>query len=147
LCKLLLIEMENKNFRFALGQIKTDQFAIIESAYKANEDVNLKIGLQYGSNKDEKLLSVKVSVQFEQYTIPFIIMEATCFFHIEPSDWELLIVENGLLIPKVFITHLPLLTIGTVRGILHAKTEGTNFNGFVLPTVNVTELVTTDISL
>lgn len=139
--------MENKNFRFALGQIKTDQFAIIENAFKTNEDVNLKIGLQFGSNKNDKLLSVKVSVQFEQNSVPFIIMEASCFFHIEPTDWEMLIVENGLLIPKVFITHLTLLTVGTLRGVLHAKTEGTNFNGFVLPTVNVTELVTTDISL
>jgi len=74
-------------------------------------------------------------------------VEATCIFHIEPSDWEMLIIEKGLLIPKVFITHLTLLTIGTVRGILHAKTEGTNFNGFLLPTVNVTELVTADIRL
>ncbi len=139
--------MENKNFRFALGKIKTDQFAIIENAYKANENVNFKIGLQFGANKDNKLLSVKVSVQFEQNTIPFIIMEASCYFHVEPSDWEMLIEDNGLLIPKGFITHLSVLTVGTVRGILHAKTEGTNFNGFVLPTVNITELVTTDISL
>jgi len=39
------------------------------------------------------------------------------------------------------------LTVGTVRGILHTKTEGTNFNGFVIPTINVTELVTSDVRM
>ena len=33
------------------------------------------------------------------------------------------------------------MTIGTTRGILHAKTEGTCFNKYVLPTINVTEII------
>jgi hypothetical protein len=37
-----------------------------------------------------------------------------------------------------------MLTIGTSRGILHAKTEGTEFNKFILPTINVNQLVEKD---
>ena len=43
------------------------------------------------------------------------------------------------------MTHLIVLTIGTVRGILHAKTEGTKYNSYILPTINVAELIKTDI--
>ena len=141
--------MENKNeaIKFALTKINTDQFAIIENAFKQGDDVNVKIGLQFGANKENRILSVKVSIQFEQRELPFLIIEASCAFSIEPTDWNKLVQKNNIIVPKRVMTHFAVLTVGTVRGILHAKTEGTNYNGFVIPTVNVTELITTDIRL
>lgn len=38
-----------------------------------------------------------------------------------------------------------MLTIGTARGVLHSKTENTTFNQFLLPTLNVNELVQKDV--
>ena len=38
-----------------------------------------------------------------------------------------------------------MLTIGTTRGVLHSKTENTPFNSFLLPTLNVNELVKKDV--
>lgn len=141
------MESNNQNVRFSLAKISTDQFAIIPNLYKMGEVVNLKTGLQFGANKESKLISVKASFQFEQKAIPFLIIEASCFFKIEPNDWNTFVQEAEIVVPKSIITHLTVLTVGTVRGILHAKTEGTNFNGFVIPTVNVTELVTGDIRM
>jgi hypothetical protein len=138
---------ENKSVKFALIKINTDQFAIIESAYKKDNEVNLKIGLQFGANRENKIISVKVSIQFEQEDIPFLIIEASCFFGIEPTDWDTFIQETAIVVPKSVITHFCVLTVGTVRGILHSKTEGTNYNGFVVPTINVTELVKDDIRM
>jgi hypothetical protein len=37
-----------------------------------------------------------------------------------------------------------MITVGTARGVLHAKTEGTTLNKFFIPTVNVVEMVTDD---
>jgi hypothetical protein len=34
-----------------------------------------------------------------------------------------------------------MLTIGTTRGVLHAKTEHTLFNQYLLPTINVNDIV------
>ncbi|MEK7719911.1 MAG: hypothetical protein AAB347_09930 [Bacteroidota bacterium] len=139
--------MENKNIRFSLAKISTDQFAIIPGSFKIGEAVNLKTSLQFGSDKENKLISIKASFQFEQQTIPFLIIEASCFFMIEPNDWNTFILESEVIVPKSIITHFVMLAVGTVRGILHAKTEGTNFNGFVIPTINVTELVAGDIRM
>ncbi|MBA4408325.1 MAG: hypothetical protein Q8S54_14210 [Bacteroidota bacterium] len=141
------MESNNQNVRFSLAKISTDQFAIIPASFKIGEIVNLKTSLQFGSNKESKLISVKASFQFEQQLIPFLIIEASCFFNIEPNDWNTFVQEAEIVVPKSIITHLTVLTVGTVRGILHAKTEGTNFNGFVIPTINVTELVTGDIRM
>jgi len=139
--------METKNIRFSLAKISSDQFAIIASAFKNGEEVNLKTGLQFGADKENKFISVKASFQFEQLAVPFIIIEASCFFKIEPNDWNSFIQEEGIVVPKEIITHFTVITVDTVRGILHAKTEGTNFNGFVIPTIDVTKLVTADIQM
>ncbi len=53
---------------------------------------------------------------------------------------------NTLIVPKGLLCHLAMLTVGTSRGILHAKTEGTCFNKYVLPTINVTEIIKEDAS-
>ncbi len=138
---------DNKVVKFTLIKINTDQFAIIESAFKLGDDVNLKIGLQFGANRENQAISVKTSIQFEQQAVPFIMIEASCFFGIEPTDWNTFVEGKEIVVPKNVITHFCVLTVGTVRGILHSKTEGTNYNGFVVPTINVTELVTGDIRL
>ncbi|HEY5557902.1 hypothetical protein [Acetobacterium sp.] len=141
------MEKINENIRFSLAKISTDQFAIISNSFKIGDVVNLKTGLQFGADKENKIISVKASFQFEQQAIPFLIIEASCFFKIEPTDWNTFVVEGEIVVPKEIITHFTVLTVGTVRGILHAKTEGTNFNGFLIPTVNVTKLVTSDVRM
>jgi len=40
-----------------------------------------------------------------------------------------------------------MLSVGTARGILHAKTENTPYNEFIIPLINVTEAVKADIEL
>lgn len=139
-------EKANTSVRFALSMIKTDQFAILGEVVK-NEEISLGVGLQFGVNKDSETISVKFSTQFIQQSKPLILIEASCFFLIEPEGWKSLFDKNILIVPKTLATHLAVITVGTVRGILHARTEGTNYNGFVLPTINVTELVTEDLNL
>jgi hypothetical protein len=37
-----------------------------------------------------------------------------------------------------------MLTVGTARGVLHAKTENTKYNRYVLPTINVASMIKND---
>ena len=43
------------------------------------------------------------------------------------------------------MTHITMISISSVRGVLHAKTEGTEFNKYLLPTLDVTKMVEEDI--
>ena len=53
--------------------------------------------------------------------------------------------EKGkIIVPEMFLEHIAAVTTGTSRGILFAKTEKTPFNNFILPPLNVKELVQSD---
>jgi hypothetical protein len=44
--------------------------------------------------------------------------------------------QKSITFPKAFTDHLLVITTGTLRGALHAKTEDTIFNRFLLQLAN-----------
>lgn len=141
--------MENKNqVIFGLRSITTQQFAIIESAFdKSKENIELGNSLRFGFNIEKRIVSTFLSVNFSQDKGPFIILEIGCYFEIIKEHWDSLYnAELGeIKLPMEIARHLVVLAMGTLRGVLHAKVENTPFNMFILPTINVTELVKEDI--
>lgn len=138
---------EKNKIGFALKKITTEQFAIIESSYKEGDLVDLKAGLRFGMNLDNRIISVMFSANLIQEKSSFLVIEVGCHFNITPEAWDSFYNESKaeLVVPKGFIGHLVMLTIGTTRGVLHSKTENTPFNSFLLPTLNVNELVKKDV--
>ena len=134
---------------FHLTRVTTEQFAILPESYDTdNHETNLGIGLNFGVDTSKKAVAVFFKVQFEQKMGPFLIVEIANHFQIEDSAWtSFTSEENKIVIPKGFATHLLVLTIGTARGVLHSKTEKTDFNHFLLPTINASELIQKDVEL
>jgi hypothetical protein len=141
--------MENKEqISFGLRGITTEQFAIIESAFdKSAENVELTNGLRFGFNIEQRGITVLLAVNFSQGKGPFLILEIGCYFEINKEHWDKLYNADlgEIKLPKSLATHLVVLTVGTLRGVLHGKVENTAFNMFILPTINVNELVKEDI--
>lgn len=139
--------VEKNKIGFALKKITTEQFAIIESSYKEGDLVDLKAGLRFGINFDNKIISVIFSSSLIQEKSPFLVIEVGCHFNVTEEAWNSFYNESKteLVVPRGFIGHLVMLTIGTSRGVLHSKTENTPFNSFLLPTLNVNELVKKDV--
>lgn len=75
----------------------------------------------------------------------FLKIQVSCHFKIEESSWSSLIQENKLIVPKGFLAHLAMITTGTSRGVLFAKTEATPFSTFIVPTLNVAEMIKEDV--
>lgn len=51
-------------------------------------------------------------------------------------------VERGVFtLPRNIATHMAVFSVGTTREVIHAKTEGNYFNMFVLPTWNLSEVI------
>ncbi|UOB17875.1 hypothetical protein [Abyssalbus ytuae] len=128
---------------FSLKKVTTEQFAIIESAFNEGEDVQFSVNAKYGINEKDKMVAVFVSPAFYQNKKPFLVLEIACHFKIDDDAWESFKNKENtkLTIPVGFIRHLIMLTVGTGRGVLHSKTENTPFNDFLMPTINVTEIV------
>ncbi len=142
-------KQKNISIGFQLKKITTEQFAIIQDVYdKTNPKIEMSIGLKFALDKEKKIIASFVKVQFEQKKDPFLIIEIANHFDIEDNAWKSFNkTETEFIIPKGFASHLVMLTIGTLRGALHCKTENTEYNNLFLPTINVTELIKNDIEI
>lgn len=134
---------------FKLASIKTEEFAIIEESFKDGERVNLSTSINFGIDKENHILGTTIKFKFDQNETPFLIVAATCAFQIEEKAWESLLDEESvnLIVPEGFASHMAVLTTGTIRGILHEKTNDTEYNHFIVPPINLTELITEDVVL
>jgi hypothetical protein len=134
------------NIGFTLTKITTEQFAILESNLDAEGAISINTNLRFAADELKKMVGVFAAFIFESNQKQFLIIEAGCHFSILSEAWEnMLNIEAGqLIIPKGFMQHLAMLTVGTARGILHAKTEGSCFNKYHLPTINVTGIIKED---
>lgn len=132
--------------QFMMNHIIVDQFAILSEESLLSTDkaqLNSQIGFKMDFNNH--LIATTMCFKFEKNDELFMILEVTCHFAIEPNDWKMLISENSIIFPKDFLAHLGMHTIGTARGILHCKTEGTTFNTCILPPINVVQMIPEDL--
>ena len=136
----------NAIINFNLLKIKTDQFAIFEENFNKSEVVNLNTNLSFGLNSEDKVFLVTPKYTFEMDGKPFMTIQISCFFKIEEATWNSFKKKKQIVFPKDFVAHMAMITVGTSRGILHTKTEGTAFNDYILPPLNVAEMVVEDIT-
>jgi hypothetical protein len=138
------------NIDFNFSKLKTNQFAVIETLYDTkNNNIDFTTAFEVGAEEQLFEINVKGHFQFMQNEKPFIIIEVAGFFNIYPDSWASFYnkEDNTLTIPKGFIIHLATLVTGAARGILHAKTESSIFNKFVMPTVNLVDMIENDFVL
>lgn len=140
--------MKNKNTKigFALKAIKTEQFAIFEENYPSKKESNLTCEFQFKIDKINSQIGVFLTLEFIQSKKVFIKIQVSCHFKINEESWTCFANENEskVIIPKEFLAHLAMITVGTTRGILFSKTEGTPFSIYIVPTINVAEMVKED---
>jgi hypothetical protein len=134
-----------KDIGFRLLNIVTEQFATFEVENIPDEN-ELKSELQFSITPEKRVISCKMNFQFLHNQQPFLVLIAVCNFDIEEESWNKNVLSNKkITLPKHLLEHLCVITVGTSRGILHAKTENSSFNKFIIPTLNVTTLVEKDI--
>jgi hypothetical protein len=134
---------------FSLTQIKTLQFLSDNRFYTTEAEVVFGCGIGFAIEKRKKAISCRFLIEFknEHKESPFLLLEVECIFKISPKYFNSLKNDAGYLIPKGFGQHLGIITTGTARGILHEKTISTNFNGFLLRTVNLVELIKENVEI
>lgn len=138
------MKKDNTQVGFALQGIKTEQFAIFEENYAPKKETGLGTELQFKLDQKNTQIGVFLGFEFMQGKKVFLKIVVSCHFKIEESSWSSFIQENKLIVPKGFLAHLAMITTGTSRGILFAKTEGTQFSKFIVPTLNVAEMIQED---
>jgi hypothetical protein len=135
---------------FALSGLKTVSFAAIDAAHKKAGETNVITSLGFGIDIDNHTVTCNVKFSFEKKKDqPFLILEVKVLFEIEKDDFlnKMKQEDNSYLIVKGLATHFAMLAVGSARGILHCKTEGTDYNNYLLPTIDVKQMLPDDVVL
>lgn len=138
---------ENKQIQFALQNIKIEQFAIISDEIKANKAIQLNNNINFEVSKDSKVVNTRILISFRQGDKTILVLETVTSFVIEINSWQSLKKSNSIIIPRSFLMHLAAVAFGTTRGILHAKTQDTALENFILPLTNFDEIIKTDLKI
>lgn len=125
--------------------INTERFAIFENHFIPNKKVELSSSCEFMMDTESKRVAVFVSFNFTCAQNTIIELEVNCHFEIDKNSCTNFSQDDAIRIPLGFARHLCMLTIGTARGILHSKIENTSFKSFILPTINLAELVKEEI--
>jgi len=134
---------------FKLVRLFTDQFGILRDMYDPDAPIGVYTQLSFGAEVKEEIVAVSALFRFEldNKTAPFIILETKAFFQIKPESWESMYDAEAhtLSLEKDFARHLSVIVVGTSRGILHGRTEGTDMNHVILPLINVENILSEDV--
>jgi hypothetical protein len=143
------MDKKQKSFEFALVGIKTNQFAIISEKYSQDSNTSVELKFDFDVDKEKHHLALISAFNYIQNNSVVIKLEVVCLYKISDTSWSECYneKEDKVIFPKNFITHLSALTIGTARGILHTKTEGTLYNKHLIPIIDVSNLLKEDIVL
>lgn len=131
---------KNKPIGFKLVDITTEQFAVLKENFVESDSVSFKTGIDFKIDFDNKLIGCEANFVFGQNETMFLMIEVACHFEVNKKDWESFEKEKELVVPSYFLEHLAVLTVGTTRGVLFAKTENTPFSHFIVPTINIAQL-------
>ena len=137
--------MEEKSISFGIIAIKTEQFAVLEEKFSSKKEININTKLEFKISTDNYQFGIFSTFDFIQGNKQLIKLQVSCHFSIAEENWKSFLNENQIIFPAGFVKHLAVISIGTARGILHSKTEGTSYNTFVLPTINVDQIIENDV--
>lgn len=130
---------------FSLARITTDQFAILEETEPSKSDVITE--LSFNVNIENRLIGVSTKFRFEKDEKPILVIQVSLHYEIEKSSWDELITPDAkkLVVPKGYMAHLSMIAVGTTRGVLHAKIENTPYNKWLIPLINVAQIIDKDV--
>ena len=136
---------KNEIIGFQLLSIETSEFAIIEPDFKDLKKVKISTALQFAISDTNNMIACNVITEFmSDDSQKLLKLKTDNHFKVKPEDWANFKNDNIVTLPKGFLAHLATISVGSARGILHCKTENTPYNKFILPLVNVVDMIPED---
>ena len=133
---------------FKYSHIKLDQFATFNgTANQRPFAFQTSGGIQTGFNYEAKTIVITVSTDVKVEDQIIMTIKVSSFFEISPESWEGLKQDGFVVVPKDFLYHIGGLAVSTTRGILFAKTEGTDLNSYIMPIIYMDQLIHSDMKI
>lgn len=142
---------ENTQHRvnYALTKITTENIELYPESFEEGKPAKINAGLNFGVNREKKLVKVQCKNTFLQDDLDFMEIEVSCVFALDPQSWEIFCSRkpDSFVLPRDLAGHLADITVGTARGILHNETENTAFNNYFIPSGNMADMLPKDVVL
>ncbi|MFK7798037.1 MAG: hypothetical protein AB8E82_11335 [Aureispira sp.] len=130
---------------FTINRIITEQFALFPEAFNANQEVQVANSFNFSLNPLNQQVGVYASFDFKQQQLLVMRIVVSCHFGIENKAWNSFIEGQSICLPLDFATNLFSITTGTTRGVLASKTENTPFSQYIVPLLDVQNIITSEI--
>ncbi len=130
---------------YNISHIETVQFAIFPDNFINGQEVLINTNCGYNVRSDLNQVRNVISVNYTQNEKLLMVVQLACYYDIAPEGVEAIKAEGK--IPIDFLRYMGSISVGTIRGVIHAKTEGTVLNPVVMPPVNLEEMVKNDLML
>ena len=127
---------------FRIRQIKTQQFAMFPDLFVNGNDVTVNSEFGFGVNGEVNDIICTTKLTYSQDEKLLLITEVICFFGISEEGSRQLIQQGHIEVN--FLRYLATIATGTIRGIIHTKTENTTLNPIVLPPMNLVDAIKDD---
>jgi hypothetical protein len=138
---------KTKSIPFQLVDISTEQFATFRDNHTEGDyEFAIDFSVRVSVDKKENVVGVFTKYQFDQEEKPVLVIECGCHFSINEDYWNNNLKGDILTVDKGLLTHLLVLTVGTSRGVLHAK-KPKWLDSLLLPTLNVASSITDDFTI
>lgn len=132
--------MSDTGISFVLAGITTEEYAELPDHFPDPKQQNIGVKLRKGILVDDtkRMIGMAAKFEFLNEDKVFLILEVVCHFKIDPDYWDSVrnIEANTIALDKGLLTHFLVLTVGTARGVLHAKKPKELYN-LMLPTFDI----------
>lgn len=131
--------------RFKMQKIGVEQFAILTNT-KPIGTITLKSDFETKVAADSPIVTISLRVNLltdDTTVLETLFMK--CEFAIHPDDYAALKDNNKTIFSASLLSHMALHVVGTARGVLYCKNEGSVFADMILPPINVAEIFNEDI--
>lgn len=135
---------------FALSNIKTEEFATFTENFSMDKPVEIGTSLSFSIiDLENKLVLIDLSIECGIKKKTFLKIRVLFQYRIEKKSWESLKNENTYIFPKNLVTHLSVLSLGTLRGILYEKIHNSSelISNYILPLINISDLITENVEV
>lgn len=132
-----------ENIAFYMSQIKIEQFAVLID--EIPEDLRVNVSFSVQVSDDYKSVRMLTQIRYTQEETVHLMLDLACIFSMAEESIKNLTKNKKIVLPRGFLVHMAIHTIGTARGVLHCKTEGKKMNFLVLPPINVDSMFSEDL--
>lgn len=130
---------------YIISRIETTQFAIFPDNYINGQQVLVNTNCGYNVRSELNQVRNVINVNYTQNEKLLLVVQIACYYDIAPEGVESIRAEGK--VPVDFLRYMGSISVGAIRGVIHAKTEGTVLNPVVMPPVNLEEMVKNDLML